>query len=263
MLFDTHAHVQFKAFSQDHHEVIERSLAQGMRLVLPSTQLDTSKKAVHLSKEYEALYAAVGIHPIHALEERFDHEAFRALAKDAKTVAIGEVGLDHFRQKGKTEEGRAAEFEKQEEVLKAFLALAQEVNKPVILHCRNAYDALYTFLDAYPNLRAVVHCFTGVWAEARKFLHRGFLIGITGIVTYPDALNVHEVVRKTPLDRLLLETDSPYLTPVPHRGERNEPLFVEYTARKIAELKGISFEEVAKRTWENAEEFLVKGRSGG
>lgn len=255
-LLDTHAHVQFKAFSKDHHEVIERALAQGMRLVLPSTQLATSEKAVYLAHQYEGVFAAVGIHPIHAQEERYDRAAFLKLAQDNKTVAIGEVGLDHFRLKADTEQGRAEEFEKQKEVLGAFLALANDVGKPVIMHCRNAYDALYRFLEPYGNLRVVVHCFTGVWEEARRFLHHGFLIGITGIVTYPDALHIHEVVRNTPLDRLLLETDAPYLTPIPHRGERNEPLYVEYTARKIAELKRIAFEEVAKRTRENAVRFF-------
>lgn len=247
MLFDTHTHLQFKAFTKDREDVLTRSLNAGMTLVLPSTQADTSRKAVQLSHEHAGVWAAVGIHPIHVLQERFDHDAFLKLAQDEKTVAIGEVGLDRYHLKGGEEE-----FRKQKETLGAFLDLAQEVGKPAILHCRNAYGELFDFLGAFPNLRAVVHCFTGVWEEARRFLHRGFLIGITGIVTYPDALNVHEVVRKTPLDRLLLETDSPYLTPVPHRGERNEPLYVEYTARKIAELKGLSFEEVAKRTRENA-----------
>lgn len=257
MLFDTHTHVQFKAFTKDCEEVLARSLNAGMTLVLPSTQADTSRKAVQLAHEHERVFAAVGVHPIHVLEEPFDHDTFFRLAKDDKTVAIGEVGLDRFHLKG-----GAGEFQKQQEMLGAFLNLSQEVQKPVILHCRNAYGELSDFLGAFPNLRAVVHCFTGTWEEARRFLHRGFFIGITGIVTYPDALNIHEVVRKTPLDRLLLETDAPYLTPIPHRGERNEPLYVEYTARKIAELKRIAFEEVAKRTRENAMGFFGISRSG-
>lgn len=253
-LVDSHCHPQSEKFSADFREVITRSLAAGMKLVVPSFQFKTSQQAVALAHEYEGLYAAVGLHPIHVNDEYFDRPAYEQLARDSKVVAIGETGLDRYRIIAETAEQEDAIFNKQKEVFNQHFELAEALNKTVIMHCREAYDELLELLEARTiRLPLVIHCFIGNSDQAKRFLMLNCFIGFTGVITFKNcAPELLTIVREAPLNRILIETDSPYLAPDPHRGGRNEPLYVEFVARKIAELKGLSYEEVVEATGINA-----------
>ncbi len=271
MLIDTHAHVNFNAFKDDGDEVVKRALEQNIWLINVGSQYDTSRRAVEYAEKYgKGVFAAVGLHPIHlraseveahvdefeevkfkSKAEKFDYEIYKTLAQNDKVVAIGEIGLDYYRNSGN--------ILLQKEVLLEQLSLAAELEKPVIFHCREAYDELLKILKNWnlmgnAALRGVVHSFCGSWLQAKQYLNLGFYLGFNGIITF--SRDFDQVVRETPLERLFLETDCPYLTPVPFRGKRNEPLFVKYVAQKVAELRGISEEEVAEATTENAKKLF-------
>ncbi|MDD2730792.1 MAG: TatD family hydrolase [Candidatus Portnoybacteria bacterium] len=267
MLIDTHAHVNFAAYKDDGDEVVKRSLAENIWLINVGSQLDTSRRAVEYAQKYPAgVFAAVGLHPIHLREgelqahvdeleevriasraEKFDHNAYKNLAQNGKVVAIGEIGLDYYRN--------AAAKYLQKEIFVKQLELALELNKPIIFHCREAHRDLLEILKKYAGkISGVVHSFSGRWSQAQEYLEMGFYLGFNGIITF--ARDYDRVVRETPLERLVLETDCPYLTPEPFRGKRNEPAYVKYVAQKVAELRGISFEEVAERTTKNAKELF-------
>ncbi|MEK7630632.1 MAG: TatD family hydrolase [Patescibacteria group bacterium] len=272
-LIDIHAHVNFNAFRDDGDEVMRRTLAGGVGMILVGSQYDTSARAIEYAERYpEGVWAAVGLHPIHvgdeiyvdaqeisasgvpgfsSRHEEFDYTKYKKLAIHPKTVAIGECGLDYFRSGG-TEVGR----EKQFEVLRAHIKLAREVRKPLIIHCRNAYDDLARILteEHADEVGGTIHFFAGTWADAQKFLDLGFGLSFTGVITF--ARDYDETVKNMPLDRIMVETDAPYVSPVPYRGRRNEPLYVEEIAKKVAELRGISFDEVAKATTENAKRIF-------
>ncbi|MEI7750230.1 MAG: TatD family hydrolase [Candidatus Moraniibacteriota bacterium] len=273
-LFDTHAHVNFNAFREDADEVLRRALGAGISVVNVGSQLSTSQRAVEYSRKYEGkgVYAAVGLHPIQLRKrsfehrddendwelpateikttgEGFDYDAYLELARDPHVVAIGEVGLDyhHF------EEGDDVEVMKEEQkrVLREFVRLANEVGKPMMIHCWDAYDDLLALFDeTAPEKCGVIHSFIGSHKTAKKFLERGWNIGINGIATYSDSYD--RLIREVPLDRIVVETDCPYLAPGPHKGERNEPLLVKLVAEKIATVKELSHDEVARATTENA-----------
>lgn len=276
-LIDIHAHVNFKAFKEDGDEVIRRALEHEVGLILVGTQNTTSKRAVDYARRYphDPVFAAVGLHPIHletievddnelGLEgggfttraEEFDYEYYRELALDTKVVAIGEVGLDYYRMI----DDKA--HEKQKEVFKKQIELALEINKPLMIHCRKAHGDCIAILKSYVPLEAKsqkqkalngdIHFFEGTVEEAQEYFNLGFTVSFTGVITFKNALRHQALVRALPLERILLETDSPYITPEPYRGKRNEPMHVELVARKVAELKGISFEEVARATTQTA-----------
>jgi len=290
MLIDTHAHSNFNAYKFDADEVIRRSLDNGVWMINVGSQYETSKRAVEIAERYKAgIYAAVGLHPIHLAngifkipkpagragipvaegdlgtkidqeeiefrtrEEDFDYEKYKALANSPKVVAIGEIGLDYYyRPKTKI---KFQQFEKkQKEVFLKQLELAKELNLPIIFHCRAAHDNLITTLEHYNNrtIRGVVHCFTGTWEQAKKYLEMGFYLGFNGIIF---KLNLDEIIKKTPLEKILIETDCPYLTPPPMNG-RNEPLYVKYVAEKIVELKRESLEKITQITTENAKDLF-------
>ena len=238
MLIDTHAHLNFKAFNHDFDQVIKRSLSENVWMINVGSKYETSKKAVEIAQKYDnGIFAALGLHPIHAEDEEFDKEKYKELAKSDKVVAIGEIGLDYFKN--------YKDFkEKQKQVFLKQLDLAKELNLPVILHCRMAHDDLLRIIKDY-QLPGVIHCFTGTWEEAKKYLDLGFYIGINGIIYKRD---LKEVIKKTPLEKILIETDSPYLG----KEDRNEPIFVRYIAKEIAKIKAISFEEVSQATFKNA-----------
>ncbi len=265
MLIDTHAHINFNAYKDDADEVIRRSLENNVWMINVGSQCDTSKRAVEMVEKYpEGVYAAIGLHPIHVgpsrfvdeeelkiktREEKFDKEKYRELAKSQKVVAIGETGLDYYH----------AEDEKtknlQKEVFIKHLELASELKKPVIFHCRKAYDdLLYEIQNTKYQIRGVLHCFMGRWSQAQEFLKMGFYLGFDGPITYCQ--DYDGVIKNTPLDRILVETDCPLLTPAPFRGQRNEPSYVKYIAEKIAEIKQVSFEKVAEQTTKNAKELF-------
>lgn len=279
MLTDTHAHLNFSAYNKDLDEVIKRTLAEDVRVINIGTKYETSKKAVEIAEKYEGMYAAIGMHPIHVktnlvkiktdpeegsfetLGEDFNKEKYLELAKSKKVVAIGEIGLD-FYYRPKTKRKLELFKEKQKEVFLQQLNLAKELDLPVILHCRMAHEDLLKILALQVisyKLQGVVHCFTGTWEQAEKYLKMGFYIGLNGIIF---KLNLDEVMKSIPLDKILIETDCPYLTPPQEGNKRNEPLFVKYVVQKIAEIKNLACKKIIEITTQNARELfrIKKGR---
>ena len=283
-LMDTHCHINFHAYKDDREAVIRRSLDAGVFIIAVGTQKDTSRKAIEAAEAHEGVWASVGEHPSHlhaqtfydpdetpetanvkTRQETFDPPYYLELAKHPKCVAIGECGLDYFHLPENLP--REEVVAKQKEVLRAHFDLADTLGKPLIIHCREAHADQTKIIEEYVGIgklakRGVVHCFTGTFEEALHYLDLGFLISFTGIITFPPRKNegaispLQKVVRALPLEKIMVETDAPYLVPVPHRGERNEPAYVADVARKIAELKGISMEEVAEITTKNAEKLF-------
>ena len=268
MLIDTHAHLNFAAFEKDVKKIIQRSVENDVWMINIGTQYDTSEKAVKIADGYKkGVYAAIGLHPLHLEEqkldksevgflpkfktrsEEFDYERYKKLAQSEKVIAVGEIGLDYY-YKPKTKRKLEIFKQKQREALLNQLRLAQELDLPVIFHCRMAHDDLIQTIKQFNNLtmRGTIHCFTGNWEQAEEYMNMGFYLGFNGIIF---KLNLDEIIRKTPLDKILVETDCPYLTPSPMTG-RNEPLYVKYVAEKIAKIKNLSFEEIAKITTQNA-----------
>lgn len=275
MLIDTHAHLNFNAYKNDVDDAIRRTLDGGMCVINVGSQYKTSKRAVELAEKYEkGIYAAVGLHPIHLSsgifktkvdqeeiefqthEEDFDYEKYKELVmiSNQKVVAIGETGLDYW-YKPKTKTKLEQFKQKQKEVFLKQVDLAQELNLPLIIHCRAAHQDIIEILKHHSvkAWRGVVHCFTGSWQEAQEYMEMGFYIGFNGIIF---KLDLNEVITKTPLEKILFETDCPYLTPSPMEG-RNEPLYTKYIAEKIAKIKNKSFEEIAKITTENAKSLFI------
>ncbi len=278
MLIDTHSHLNFKAYDGDRDEVIKKTREAGVVCIDVGTKYETSKKAIELAEKYEGIFASVGMHPFHIktdllklrtdesegnftpFGEDFNEEKYKELAKSKKVVAIGEIGLDYYyRPKGSTKKEQFKQ--KQKEVFIQQLDLAKDLNLPVIVHCRMAFDDVYEILRER-SLRGVIHSFTGTIEEVKRFIDLGYYIGINGIIF---KLNIDEAIKGCPLDKILIETDCPYLTPLPavalakERPEgymRNEPSFVKYVAEKIAELKGISFGEIADITTTNAKRLF-------
>jgi len=237
--FDTHCHPQFPHYDHDREEVIRR----GVPMLCVGTDIKTSKQALELAKNHPGVWAAVGVHPNDI--ENLVMDDFVHLMNEEKVVAIGEVGLDYYRTKGDEKQ------KKQREAFKQFINLAYQYKKPLILHCRDAHKDAIEILKSARDISygGVAHSFTGTLEEAREYLSIGFYLGFNGIITF--ARQYDEVVVHTPLERILLETDAPYLTPEPYRGKRNEPSYVLEVAKKVAELKGVSTEEVIKVTTQN------------
>jgi TatD DNase family protein len=278
-LVDTHAHAHFKAFKDDSDAVINKSLNEGVVLNLVGTQSDTSKNAVLVAEKYENVFASIGLHPEHLFskhvdeeetsfqsrEEEFDYDFYKKLAEHPKTIGVGECGLDLYR----IPEGMTAEqmLPKQKKVFLDHVRLAKEMNLPMVIHCREAHEHLIEILRSQEavGIRGTIHCYTSNWAHAQQYLEMGFYIGFTGVITFPPLkanpqaqVDLLEVVRKMPLERLLLETDCPYLAPIPYRGKRCEPWMVKATAQKIADLRGISIEDVARVSTQNALTLFTK-----
>jgi TatD DNase family protein len=258
-LFDTHAHLHDAAFAADRDGVLERARAAGVgRFLAVGTDPGTSAEAVALAAAHAGVYAATGIHP-HDAAAADDAALARiaALATAPRVVAVGEIGLDHYRT--------LSPRDTQVRVLRAQLALAREVAKPVLLHCREAHAELLALLEGEGGVPAggIMHCFSGDVDVARRCLDLGLLISIAGPVTYPNARRLASVVETIGLDRLVLETDCPYLPPQPWRGQRNEPAYLPVTATRVAELAGVPPAVVAARTTKNACELLGIPLPGG
>ena len=262
MLIDTHAHLNFEAYDQDRNDVIKHCLDYPMAVINIGSQYNTSEQAVELSKNKD-FYNAVGLHPIHIFDEEFNISKFQKLI-NKKTVAIGETGFDYFHIKEK-DIPLDQVLEKQRKVFEKHIQLAKDNDLPLVCHGRNSKDdfALQTvYFDILKTLehnnynKGVVHCFGGTLHEARSIINAGMYIGFTGVITFPKTDELTYVIKETPLDKILIETDSPYLTPQKHRGKRNEPIYVEEVAQKIAEIKDIKIEEVIKQTWENAKKLF-------
>lgn len=246
VLIDSHAHIYYRDYAGDFDDMLKRADDAGVSAILVvGTDIESSREAVELAEKYPQLYAAVGIHP-HDAGRVTDacYEIIRALAVSSqKVVAIGEIGLDFFRDRSPREQ--------QELVFRRFLRIAAELQKPVIIHDREAHLRVMTVLREETVRRGVLHCFSGDAAMAAEAATLGFHISIPGTITYPGNQKLRDVVHAVSIDRMLVETDCPYLTPVPHRGGRNEPAFVRLTAEKLAEVKGLTLEDVARITTRN------------
>jgi len=240
-LFDSHCHLQLPQFDADRGEVLARMQAQGVGGVVIGTDLESSRAGLELARQHDFLWASVGLHPNDNIDESFDLAAYEELAKDPKVVAIGECGLDYFRTTGQCQRKR---FELQ-------IALAQKLNKALVVHCRNAHEDMLAILaDKKPTIPVILHFFTGSGELAQKYIDLGLYLSFPGPITYTDMYD--DSIRLCPMDKILIETDSPFAAPVPNRGKRNEPSFVADVARKIAATKGLSYEEITAANLKNA-----------
>ncbi len=240
MLIDSHCHLLSSEYD-DVKKTINDAFKSGVdKIIVNGYDLKSSIEAVELSKEYENLYVAIGIGPenIDSITDE-DIKSIKALVNNKKVVAIGEIGLDYYW----TKENK----ERQIYVFEEMLKIAKESNLPVIVHNRDATKDIYELLKEY-NVKGIIHCFSGSVETAKEFIKLGFLIGIGGVVTFKNAKHLKEVVQNIPMSCISLETDSPYLTPEPFRGKKNNPAYLTYIVKKIAELKGINEEEVRKVT---------------
>lgn len=260
MLFETHAHYEDEKFDEDREVLLEEVFAGGIgQIVNVGSTLDTCKKSIELASKYENIYAAVGVHPseIHCfgdfqtVEELRNTEGWQQLlsfTKEKKIVAIGEVGLDYYWDKEPAVQAR------QREAFVAQLELAKELSLPIIVHSRDAAKDTMDILkdrERFP-LKGVIHCYSYSVEQALEYVKMGYYIGVGGVVTFKNAKVLKEVVKAIPLERIVIETDCPYMAPEPHRGSRNYSLYLSHVVDKIAELKGISAKEVEDVTFKNA-----------
>jgi len=246
-IIDTHCHIYYPDFEDDRDQMLARAEENGVRgMVVVGADLASSRQAVEIAERYPQIYCTVGIHPhdVQQADEAAIDEIRQLASTTAKCVAIGEIGLDFYRDR--------APRDLQRTVFDRFLRLAKELDKPVVIHDRDAHEETLAQIKAAGVTRGVMHCFSGDVAFARHCLEQGLYISITGTVTYPANEQLREVVRSIPLERLLLETDCPYLSPVPHRGKRNEPAYTRITAEKVAQLRGLTVADVGRITTMNA-----------
>ena len=245
MYFDTHAHYDDEAFDTDRDELLSSLPEAGVTLVIdPGCDVSSSEKAIALAERFPHVYAAVGIHPEELGKmQPGDLEKIEALCQSPKCVAIGEIGLDYYWDDTHKEEQKALFIEQ--------LELALRHDKPVIIHDREAHGDCLDIVRRYPDVRGVFHCYSGSREMAEELLRRGWYLGFDGPITYKNARKAIEVLEICPLDCLLIETDSPYLSPVPRRGKRNDSRNLRYVVEKIAEVKGLGCEEVVKASMEN------------
>ncbi|QGU93897.1 YchF/TatD family DNA exonuclease [Clostridium bovifaecis] len=251
MIFDSHAHYDDDRFNEDREAVIKEIQGNGVIGVLNcGASLQGARDSLKLAKEYDFFYAAVGIHPENA--DELTNEAFeeiKEMTKNPKVRAIGEIGLDYY-----WEENPPKEIQK--EVFRKQMALARELNLPVIIHDREAHGDTLGVMKNFPEVKGVLHCFSGSVEFARECLRLGYYIGFTGVVTFKNAKKILEVAREVPMDRILVETDAPYMAPTPHRGKRNQSDYIKFIIEKIAEIKGISAEELEQKTINNTKNLL-------
>lgn len=285
-MFDCHTHLHFAAFHNDSKEAIDRALAAGVSVINVGTQRDTSAQAVVVANQYKSgVYATVGLHPVHTTKsfhdeaelgpadakamageggwhpngftsrgEAFDYDFYRRLASDPKVVALGECGLDYYRPEGNPEEYKAL----QKEVFLQHVKIAEETGKALMIHCRpskgtdDAYEDLLSLLltTNYSPQTAILHFYVGSVAITKKFLDAGFNFEFGGVITFSH--DYDQQIALIPLDRILTETDAPYVSPTPHRGKRNESAYLVEVVRRLAEIKGVTFDEMAKITHDNA-----------
>lgn len=246
-VFDTHCHYDDERFNEDREEAYQRMLdAEVKRCVCVGSDLASSARCQKIAAEHEAVYAAVGVHPHEAKDAPADYlEQLEKMLSQPKTVALGEIGLDYYYD--------LSPRDVQMRVLKEQLRMAVRLDQPVIFHIRDAHGDMLNFLRGEPALpRGIIHCFSGSAETAKEYLRMGFYISFAGPLTFKKAPHLWDAARVVPLDRLLVETDSPYLSPEPLRGRRNEPANVVHVLRKLAELKEIPVDEMAETTWQNA-----------
>ena len=252
MYFDTHAHYYDDAFDADRDALLSALPGKGVTLVVcPGCDLESSQQCVDLAERYDYIYAAVGFHPENLEGASLtDLDQIRALAAHPKVKAIGEVGLDYYWVKSPEDRAFSRDF------FDAQLSLAEELDLPVIVHDRDAHRDCLDIVKAHPNARGVFHCCALSAEDAKVALDRGWLLSFTGNITFANARRAPEVIRCAPMDRIMLETDAPYMAPVPHRGERCDSSLIPLTAAAIAQLKGLTVEEVLAITLENGKRFF-------
>lgn len=248
MIWDTHAHIDDPVYADDFSELLSRLKSAGIsRVTNVGYDLSSSERSVNLARDFDFIYAAIGVHPHNAEEataETWDN--LLRLAKQPKVLAWGEIGLDYFRD--------LSPRPVQKEVFVQQIKLANEAGLPIVIHNRDAHQDVLEIVKANPpHYGGVFHCYSGSWEMAQILLNLGFYLSFAGPVTYKNARHTVEVARKLPLDRILVETDSPYLTPEPRRGKRNEPAYVCEVVKKISEIRNLNYEDVAHQTMKNAE----------
>lgn len=250
-LFDTHAHYDAEQFDPDRDDVLAALPGAGVALVVnPGCDLPSSGAALSLAAKWPFLYAAVGYHPENCAPYREeDLDIIRDMARRDKCVAIGEIGLDYYWEENPPRELQRRVFRDQ-------MALARELDLPVIVHDREAHGDSLAVVRDFPQVRGVFHCFSGSAEMAKELVRLGWMISFTGVLTYKNARKALEAAAAVPMDRLMLETDSPYMAPVPHRGKRGDSRYLVHTCRKLAEIKGISPEDCARITLENGRRFF-------
>ena len=251
MLFDTHAHYDDERFDGDREALLASMPEKNVGLIVnPGCDISSSRTALALAESFGFVYAAVGIHPENCGDfEPSMMDRLRQMAKNPRVVAIGEIGLDYYWAENPPRE-------LQQEVLRRQLRLAEELGLPVIIHDRDAHGDSLDIVREFPRVRGVFHCFAGSVEMARELIKMGWMLSFNGAVTFKNAKKAPEVIAAVPLEKLMIETDAPYLTPVPHRGERNDSSYVRLVAEKIAQIKGLTPEEVEKATWENGRRFF-------
>ena len=279
MYIDTHAHINFSAFKDDADKIIRDSLAEDTGMILVGSEYKTSQRALTLANKYEkGVHVAVGLHPIHLEEikakskdqdynfttraEEYNYDNYEKLAKFEKVVAIGEIGLDYYHIN--LDDDINVIKNRQRKVFNKQLMLARNLDLPAIIHCRQAHDDVLEILrefkknnkDLIPSDKpwAVMHCFSGDENLAWQYFSLGLIISFTGLITFSKQWD--DLIRKMPIEKLMIETDCPYMTPEPHRGTRNQPIYVKYVAKRIAEIKNFSLEKVANITSDNARKFF-------
>lgn len=254
MYFDTHAHYDSGAFNGDRLEVLAALPEQGVELILnPGCDLASSRAAVELADRFPHVYAAVGVHPSDC--ETYDdqvEDALRQLARHPKVRAVGEIGLDYYWKDN-------APAEVQQQVFHRQMELARALSLPVIVHDREAHHDSLEVVKAHPEVRGVYHCYSGSLEDAKTLVRLGWMLSFTGVITYKNARKALEVLQWLPMDRIMIETDSPYLTPEPFRGKRNDSGHVHLVAEAIAQVKGLAPEEAAALTLENGKRFFGIG----
>jgi len=246
MLVDSHCHIPLLGKEMEVSEVISNAKALGVEHMLcVSVDLETYPEILRLAEQHDCIYASVGVHPNSSMQEEVTQETLVQLASNHNVIAIGETGLDYFRSEG--------DLEWQRERFRTHIRAAKSADKPLIIHTREVGDDIIQILqeEGADEVGGVMHCFVEGWEIAQKAMQMNFYISFSGIVTFNNAKEVQEVAKLVPLERMLVETDSPYLTPVPYRGKPNQPGFTRYVAEFIAELRGISFEQVAEQTSAN------------
>lgn len=251
MLFDTHAHFDDEQFDNDRDTVLKSLKDYGVcNIINIGADMKGSYDSVKIAEDYDFAYATVGVHPHYAKDmTEADLLKLKELAKNKKVVAIGEIGLDYHYDDGENSEVQKKWFMRQ-------LSLAEELNLPVVIHDRESRGDCLEILKSKKKVNGVVHCFSGSAETAKEILALGMMISFTGVITFKNARRAIEALRVIPLDRLMIETDAPYMAPEPHRGERNFSGYVEFVARKMAEIKEVNYEELARITNQNARRFF-------
>lgn len=252
MYIDTHCHLNLDAFNEDYKEAVERAKTAGVGVIVNvGADYKSSKRAVDIAKEFPNVYATVGMHPGDSRDEFYNEKKYADLLYSKKVVAIGEIGLDYF---------SSGQIDKpaQIELFKKQIDMAIKYEKPVVVHCREAYTDMVEVLKTYEKLpKTVMHCYVGNLADAKIFIEMGLYLSFTGIITFNKNEELNEVIKYAPIEKIMIETDAPWLAPVPHRGHKNEPAYVVEVAKKIAELKGLMLSEVETQTTKNALEFFA------